>query len=307
MQPDPVSAETMKVRSKATRSIGLLGERQQRFGLHPVDLVEDQHLRLAAQSRACRACASASPLMPRSASISTSTTSASLAPPQAVVDHRLVEPAARLEDARRVDEDDLRVVVRGDAAHDGARRLHLVGDDRDLRADQPVDQRRLAGVRRADQRDEAGAGGSGRLPAFRLTVRSSACVHTPSRSRKAVGGGLLGRALGAPAARAGWKPPTLHADGEAAGRGPAPRGSRSIGRRAQRVLMATHSCSSVLGSRRLARARLAARLPVAQDEGARRLHAAFEIDRGDQRLDRVGATGCRACAPRACAARRRRG
>ena len=90
------------------------------------------------------------------------------------IDHRPVEPALRLEDAGRVDEDDLRAAVRpdhGDAAHDRARRLHLVADDGDLGADQPVDQRRLAGVGRADQRDEAAAR-RGRLGAS-LTASST--------------------------------------------------------------------------------------------------------------------------------------
>ncbi len=63
----------------------------------------------------------------------------------------------RREDARRVDQDDLRVAVDGDAAHQRARRLHLVRDDGDLGADQRVEQRRLAGVGRADQRDETAA------------------------------------------------------------------------------------------------------------------------------------------------------
>ncbi len=44
--------------------------------------------------------------------------SASVAPPQAVVDHGAVEPRLRREDAGRVDEDDLRLAVDGDAAHD---------------------------------------------------------------------------------------------------------------------------------------------------------------------------------------------
>ncbi len=44
-----------------------------------------------------------------------------------------------------------------DAADQRARGLHLVRDDRDLGADQRVEQRRLAGIGRADQRDEAAA------------------------------------------------------------------------------------------------------------------------------------------------------
>ena len=50
-----------------------------------------------------------------------------------------------------------------------------------------------------------------------------------------------------------------------------------------------HSCSSVLGSRRASPIALERGCPVAQDEVARRVQPAFEIDRGDQRFQRVGA------------------
>ena len=72
-------------------------------------------------------------------------------------DHGAVEPALRREDAGRVDQDDLRVVVDDDAADQRAGGLHLARDDRDLGADQRVDQRRLADIGRADQRDKAAA------------------------------------------------------------------------------------------------------------------------------------------------------
>ena len=83
--------------------------------------------------------------------------SASPAPAQAPPNHRAVEPALRLENAGRVDEHDLRFARDRDAAHDIARGLHLGRDDGDLGADQRVDQRRFAGVRRADDGDEAAA------------------------------------------------------------------------------------------------------------------------------------------------------
>ena len=73
-------------------------------------------------------------------------------------DHRPVEPPVRGEEAGRIDEDDLRLASRQHAAHGRARRLGLTRDDRHLFADERVDQRRLAGVRRSDQRDEAAAG-----------------------------------------------------------------------------------------------------------------------------------------------------
>jgi hypothetical protein len=47
LQPEPVSAETMKVRSNGTRALAVCGQRQQRIAdSDPVDLVEDQELRL---------------------------------------------------------------------------------------------------------------------------------------------------------------------------------------------------------------------------------------------------------------------
>ena len=75
--------------------------------------------------------------------------------------HGAVEPAAGRENSRRIDQHDLRLPHHGDAAHQRARRLHLGRDDRHFRSDQRVDQCRLAGVGRADQRDKAAAGLAG--------------------------------------------------------------------------------------------------------------------------------------------------
>ncbi len=72
-------------------------------------------------------------------------------------DHGTVEPPPRCENARRIDENDLRLVLQRDAAHEHTRRLHFARDDRDFGADKGVEQRRFAGVRRADQRNEAAA------------------------------------------------------------------------------------------------------------------------------------------------------
>ena len=55
--------------------------------------------------------------------------------------HGAVEPALRLEDAGRIDQDDLARAFDCDAAHRRARRLRLVRDDGDLGADQRIDQR----------------------------------------------------------------------------------------------------------------------------------------------------------------------
>ena len=68
-------------------------------------------------------------------------------------DHRPVEPAARSENAGRVDVDELRIAFDRDAEKARARRLRLGRDDRQLAANQPVQQGRLAGIGGADQRD----------------------------------------------------------------------------------------------------------------------------------------------------------
>ena len=59
-----------------------------------------------------------------------------------------------LVDARRVEEDDLTFVVRMDAEDAVARRLGLIGDDRDFMLDDAVDECRLADIRAADDGDE---------------------------------------------------------------------------------------------------------------------------------------------------------
>ena len=75
---------------------------------------------------------------------------------------RLVHPVVqaravlRLE-SRRVDEDELRIGPGHDTGDAMARRLRLPRRDADLRADQAIDQRRLADVRPADDRDVAAA------------------------------------------------------------------------------------------------------------------------------------------------------
>ena len=78
-------------------------------------------------------------------------------------DHGAVEPTARHENAGRIDEDELRRPFDGDAADERARGLHLGRDDRDLGADECVEQSRFADIRRPDQRHEAAARGRGCL------------------------------------------------------------------------------------------------------------------------------------------------
>jgi hypothetical protein len=85
-------------------------------------------------------------------------------------------------ESRRIDQHDLsaRMVDHaGDAVPGG---LGLVGHDRDVLADQLVDQRRLSGIRTADQRHGARSGALivrihslGSLPRRSSTLRAAAC------------------------------------------------------------------------------------------------------------------------------------
>ena len=103
--------------------------------------------------------------------------------------HGAVEPASGREDAGRIDEDSCELPDDRDAAHQRARGLHLVGDDRDLGADQRVDQRRFAGVGRADQRDEAAARSP--VPASAIeTIRLDPLARQHGGRRSLLGGAL---------------------------------------------------------------------------------------------------------------------
>ena len=76
-------------------------------------------------------------------------------------DHGAIEPALGRKYAWRIDEDELRVAFGRDATHQHARGLHLRRDNGHLGADQRVDERRLADIGRADQRDKAAAPAGG--------------------------------------------------------------------------------------------------------------------------------------------------
>ena len=67
-------------------------------------------------------------------------------------------PAARTKQTGRVDKDDLCRAFHGDTAKAGARGLHFMRHDRNLRSDHPVQKRRLPGVRLSDEGHEPGAG-----------------------------------------------------------------------------------------------------------------------------------------------------
>ena len=112
------------------------------------------------------------------------------------LDHRAVEPAPRREDAGRVDEDELRVSAHRDAAHRHARGLHLLRDDGDLLADGGVDERGLAGIRGAQDGNEAAS-------------RVGAAAHafqTPSRWSMRVAASCSASRLVSPSPRCGSWP-----------------------------------------------------------------------------------------------------
>ncbi len=68
--------------------------------------------------------------------------------------HGLIQLAARLENTRRINKDNLGIVMDGDTANDCPCRLHLVGDNRNLGSHQLVHQCGLAGIGCADQGDK---------------------------------------------------------------------------------------------------------------------------------------------------------
>src|SRR3984957_6975739 len=148
-------------------------------------------------------------------------------------DHRPVEAALGREQAGRVDEHDLRLAPGQDATHDRAGGLRLAGDDRDFLADQRVDQRRLAGVGRADDRDEP-ASGRAQLP--------------PQRSRKACAAACSAARFELAAPISGANPSSVTRMtkwGACAG----PLRSTSSYRGGLSARDWAHSCTAVLGSR----------------------------------------------------------
>ena len=130
--------------------------------------------------------------------------------------HPLGEHVARALDPGQVDEHQL--PARGDVGRDtaagAAGRLRAVGDDRDLGADDRVDERRLADVRAPGEADEAGP-----CRHRHLSVHSPACIlrHHAREGRSTQGGDMRKRiavtvvalaAVAAPASASANAPPT---------------------------------------------------------------------------------------------------
>ena len=88
---------------------------------------------------------------------------------------------------RRVDEDGLIGAAVQHAEHALARRVRLVRDDADLLADQRVQQRGLADVRPADDRDEAAAARSAGHPSRSPVSTDSIAAAASCSARRRLG------------------------------------------------------------------------------------------------------------------------
>src|ERR1700722_10264066 len=148
-------------------------------------------------------------------------------------DHRPVEAALGREQAGCVDEHELGLALCENAAHGRAGGLRLAGDDRDLLADQRIDEGRLAGVGRADDGDEPASG----------------LAHVaPQRSRKACAAACSAARLELAAPTSGSKPSSatrMTKWGACAG----PLRSTSSYRGGGSARDWAHSCTAVLASR----------------------------------------------------------
>ena len=117
--------------------------------------------------------------------------------------HGALEATTGTEDPRRVDEHELAPIECRDAGEAGARGLHLGRHDRHLLPDEAVEQGRLAGIRRADERDEAAAG---RL--LRLLVHGVPLSFDRSRLSIAAAAACSATRFEGPLARASPSPST---------------------------------------------------------------------------------------------------
>ena len=173
--------------------------------------------------------------------------------------------------------------IDGDAEQPAAGRLHLGRDDRQLLPDELVEQRRFAGIGRADQRDIAAAAfrrsdtlGSAHLASARQFEQRRRGRGLGGALRRGGGAGLirLPATRAATVKRGAWSGPLVvdQLDRPAApGRAPAP--------------IPAASSSGRCGGASISAMQ---RLPPALDEGRGRGQPAIEIDRGDHRLADIG-------------------
>ena len=125
-----------------------LGQRQKRFLLRCIDLVEDEDLAFGPRGDLFdQRFQFVAALLDRIDQQQDGVGCLGAFPGRA--DHRAVEPALGREDTGRIDQDHLRIAVQRDAHHPRPRGLRLGRGDRDLLANELVDQRALARVGRA--------------------------------------------------------------------------------------------------------------------------------------------------------------
>ena len=152
--------------------------------------------------------------------------------------------------------------------HAEPRRLRLRADDRQLGAGQPVEQRRLAGVRRTDDRRRSRTG-TRRSSRRSRASRSAAATRSAARLLPAV------------------PVPVAPAAGDAASQNRRVRRPRARGhlivRQRQPAAPCSHSCSAVLASFGGSACALIAGRPGAPHERARRVQPAIEKQRPDRR------------------------
>ena len=225
---------------------------------------------------------------PLRASMSSATTSASPAPPQAA---STMARSSRRFGAKMPGVSTKTICaapVDGDAAHERPRRLHLARDDRDLGADERVDQGRLAGVRRADEGDEArrASPAASGARSCSSSVQSLPAASRPRRRpvRRCASSGRCRARRSMPSTAT-----TIRNCGRVVGAGL--RDDR-VGRRLGRPRPCAHSCSALLGSRkaraaptsavrrrRARRGPCAATKPAVEEDGADQGFAGIGEDR----------------------------
>ena len=172
----------MNTSSKQPAREQRIGNAEQRVAADQIDLVERQHRAAAACFQPFDDAPRIRVVRPRRIDQQHDPVGVGGAGPGGC-DHGAVEAAARLENAGRIDEDQLRRASERDAEQSRARRLHFWRDDRQLMADELVQQGRFAGIRRPDQRDIAAARrfGASFTPPRVLTHRSNSRAVPPLR------------------------------------------------------------------------------------------------------------------------------
>ena len=121
-------------------------------------------------------------------------------------DHGTVQPAARAEQAGRVDEDDLCLAVHGNAPDARAGGLHLVRHDRNLGPDHAVQKGRFPGIGFTDQGHEARASGHEAHPLLSLRPYSILWASAICGAQAVL------RLAGRPRARVNSPLPTIRAE-----------------------------------------------------------------------------------------------